>query len=121
MEYIYNIKNYFYSSNKSDGLYRLKFITPDDSIKDKIFEFNGDLTVEQMLKDFLFRTNSKISLNPEDIIFQFNAHILNRESELSKSVSQIFKKTINAAIRVQDVNNIIGGKNNTFRYLYVHI
>ena len=89
--------------------YTLKFKTPDEAVNKKSFEYNGDWTIEQMLKDFLLKTNSKMTLNHKDIVFQFNAFILNRENILSKTVSEVFKKTINAAIRVQDVNNIIGG------------
>ena len=96
--------------------YTLKFLTPDEELNQKYFNYDGSMTIQNMLNDFLIKTNSKITLNEEAILFQFNAHILNKGENLSKTVDDIFKnKTINAKIKVTDYKNVIGGIiNNTF-------
>ena len=96
--------------------YTLKFLTPDEELNQKYFNYDGSMTIQNMLNDFLIKTNSKITLNEEAILFQFNAHILNKGENLSKTVADIFKKNkINTQIKVYDYKNVIGGIiNNTF-------
>ena len=87
----------------------LKFKTNDETINSKLFQFDGGMTVKAMLESFLKQTNSKMTLNPDDIAFQYGAIILNKQEQLNKVISSVFTAKKNTPIRVQDVNNVIGG------------
>ena len=88
----------------------LKFQTSDEDINKKIFEFDTTLTIENMLLDFLGKTNSKMTLDPKQITFLFAGRVINQENDLKKTVGEIFKKKNNIPIKVIDTNDVIGGK-----------
>ena len=64
----------------------LKFQTSDEDINKKIFEFDTTLTIENMLLDFLGKTNSKMTLDPKQITFLFAGRVINQENDLKKTV-----------------------------------
>ena len=88
----------------------LKFRTDDENINFKAFEYNNSCLIEDMLKDFLKKTNSKDTLDIKDISFMFNGKILNKGDILKKTVGQVFRTSSNIPIRVRDTNDVIGGK-----------
>ena len=88
----------------------LKFQTADENINSKTFEYNTSCTIENMLKDFLKKTNSKDTLDIKDISFMFNGKILNKGNILKKTVGQVFRTSSNIPIKVTDTNDVIGGK-----------
>ena len=90
--------------------YLLKFTTTDDNVNNKIFPYDGSMTIENMLSDFLRKTNSKFTLDANAIVFQYHAFLLNKGDNLKKTVAEIFKKnTKNVAIKVTDYQKVIGG------------
>ena len=88
----------------------LKFRTDDENINFKAFEYNTSCLIEDMLKDFLKKTNSKDTLDIKDISFMFNGKILNKGVILKKTVGQVFRTSSNIPIKVTDTNDVIGGK-----------
>ena len=88
----------------------LKFRTADENINFKAFEYNTSCLIEDMLKDFLKKTNSKDTLDANDISFMFSGKILNKGDNLKKTVGQIFKKSSIIPIKVTDTNDVISGK-----------
>ncbi len=87
----------------------LRFQTADENINLKIFEYNNSCLIEDMLKDFLKKTNSKDTLDVTDISFMFSGKILNKGDNLKKTVGQVFKRS-NIPIQVTDTKDVIGGK-----------
>ena len=90
-------------------IYKIRFNTEDEELNNKIYEYNGKMAIKEMLLKFLSETNSKMTLNPEDIIFLYKAAILNKETNLSKDFSNIFKNSMNGLIRVIDRKDVIRG------------
>ena len=88
----------------------IKFQTSDEDINKKFFEFDTTLTIENMLLEFLGKTNSKMTLDPKQITFLFAGRVINQENDLKKTVGEIFKKKNNIPIKVIDTNDVIGGK-----------
>ena len=62
-----------------------------------------------MLNSFLSQTNSKMTLDPQKIVFQYGAFILNNNDNIEKPINTIFKSNKNTKIRVQDMSAVIGG------------
>ena len=90
--------------------YVLRFATTDDEVNNKVFPYDGSMTIQDMLNDFLRKTNSKITLDSNAIVFQYHAFLLNKGDNLKKTVAQIFKKDKkNVAIKVNDYQKVIGG------------
>ncbi len=88
----------------------IKFKTNDENINKRIFKYDTSLTIEDMLLDFLRKTNSKMILDPNQISFLFKALLINKKENLQKKVGEVFRSTHNIAINVIDTNYIIGGK-----------
>ena len=87
----------------------LKFQTSDEDINKKTFEFDTTMTVENMLLEFIGKTNSKMTSDPKQITFLFAGRVINQENDLKKTVGEIFKKKNNIPIKVIDTNDVIGG------------
>ena len=68
------------------------------------------LTVQQLIKLFLEETNSKLDANSDKICFQYGIRILNDPLYFNRTLSSL-KIRDNHIIRVNDIGNIIGGKN----------
>ena len=87
----------------------IQFKTTDEIINKKTFKFSGTITVREMLNSFLSQTNSKMTLDPQKIVFQYGAFILNNNDNIEKPINTIFKSNKNTKIRVQDMSAVIGG------------
>ena len=87
----------------------IKFDTDQESINKQLFTFDSNITIKEMLNDFLKKTNSKIELQSEDIQFIYKGKILNTPNYLNRFVGDIFKLN-NHKVKVWDSKNIIGGK-----------
>ena len=90
--------------------YKIRYNTEDEELNEKIFEYDGKLTIKEILYNFLSETNSKLTLNLNEIIFLYKASILNKESNLSKTCFNICKKSKNGLIKVIDRNDVIRGR-----------
>ena len=73
------------------------------------FEYDNSCTIEEVLKDFLSKTHSKIVLDHHIISFMFKNKILNIDQNLKKKVGEMFKFGINK-IKVSEVEPIIGSQ-----------
>ena len=87
----------------------LKFQTSDEDINKKTFEFMSNITIKDMLLNFLSQTKSKMTLDTKEITFLFAGRVLNQENDLKKTIAEIFKKKNNIPIKVIDTNDVIGG------------
>ena len=76
--------------------------------QDKIFNFSydGNLTVKEMLTDFLNRIGSKET--PEEMCFMSDCYILNNK-RFSKKIHEVFKYRNKFIIKVREQGGIIGG------------
>ena len=72
------------------------------------FEFDQSITVETMLKNFLNETNSRLTLEPDEITFAFQAKILNTPNFLNKSLSEVFRSKNRNDIKIMDCAGVIG-------------
>ena len=83
-------------------------MTEYEDINEKLYEFNGERTVESMLLTFLKNTKSIITLDPVKIIFLFRGKIiLNKDDDsLKKAIKAIFKHYYNVSLRVIDTYSI---------------
>ena len=70
--------------------------------------FQKNTVIKDALLQFLRATNSKITLDPDDIIFFSKAKALNTPQYLNKRLFEIFNKS-NVDIKVVDVGDIKGG------------
>ena len=71
-------------------------------------EFDQSITVDAMLKTFLNGTNSRLTLDPGEISFVFQAKILNIPIFLNKSLSEVFRSGNRNDIKIMDCANVIG-------------
>ena len=85
----------------------VSFIGEIEDLNKKIFHFNSSQTIESILKTFLKETNSKMSLDLNDIIFIFGGKILNKNNFLHKNISEVFKHQRYNKIKIIDTNEII--------------
>ena len=85
----------------------VSFIGEYEDLNKKIFHFNSSQTIESILKTFLKETNSKMSLDLNDIIFIFGGKILNKNNFLHKNISEVFKHQRYNKIKIIDTNEII--------------
>ena len=84
------------------------FKTSDNSF---IFTYEDSFTVENILKDFLSKTESRITLDPMDISFIYKSKVINKSNYLSQKIGQLFKNERNI-ISVLDIDHIIGSGGN---------
>ena len=91
----------------------------DADIEKKIYQYDLSWTIEQMLYDFLQKTNSKKTLDTDKICFVYGG-ILNTEKFLNKTVEQVFKSRNNVAVLVKDTADVVGGYNKKY-ILYKNI
>jgi len=72
---------------------------------EKTFEYEESCTIEEMLKDFLRQTHSKMTLDPEEIMFIYKSRILNKERYLlNKTVKEVFKAQEKYLIRIKVID-----------------
>ena len=90
--------------------YKIKFITDDEEINTQNFEFDGSNSIEYILINFIMKTHFKFNLDANDFLFVYNnVFLLNKEKNLKKTVSDIFKnKRENIYIKVSNFQNVIG-------------
>ena len=80
----------------------------------------NDITIEELLKKYLSETNSKISLNPEDITFMFGNKILNKYPNILKTkVGDYRWRNEMPTIKVIDNSDILGGNNLPTNFLKI--
>ena len=68
------------------------------------FEYEESCTIEEMLKDFLRKTHSKMTLNPKEIIFIYRAKCLNNVKYLYKKLKHVFKAQEKYLIRIKVID-----------------
>ena len=74
--------------------------------KEFFFSYNENLTIKEMLSNFLSNINSKET--PEELTIIYNCHLLNRA--FSKKIKEIFrKKNFLNVIKIIDITGVIGG------------
>ena len=89
---------------------KLKFNTEKNSIRDRIFTYDCEMTIEDLLKSFLSETNSIHSLDSKAIQFVYKSKIINTEGFLKKKAKEIFRFLDQTnLVQVYDSQNIIGG------------
>ena len=86
---------------------RITFIS--DIIGEYTFEYDNSCTIEEVLKDFLEKTSSRIVLDPNIITFMFQTKILNMGQNLKKTVGEMFRNKI-IKITISEVEPIIGSQ-----------
>jgi len=93
---------------------KIRFFYKDQIIS---FEYEESCTIEEMLKDFLRKTHSKMTLNPEEIIFIYRAKCLNNVKYLYKKLKHAFKAKEKSliSIKVIDYCGVVGCGN----YYYI--
>ena len=71
---------------------RFQHETNADIVK-QIYEYDESMKIRDMLYDFLRKTNSIMTLEPEKIFFMFGAKILNSKEAncLDKDIKEVFK------------------------------
>ena len=75
--------------------------------KDFCFSYDGNLTIKEMLTDFLSKINSKET--PEKLIFIYNSHLLHPQI-FSKKIKDYFgQKRPYYIITIRKTNQVIGG------------
>ena len=87
------------------GKYYFQFCIEE---KDYFFSYDGNLTIKEMLTDFLNKINSKEI--PENKYFMYKSHTLN--NYFSKKIKEIFTKReriYHNIIKILDKNDVIGG------------
>jgi hypothetical protein len=87
----------------------VKFDTEQEEINKQLFLFASNITIKEMLNNFLQQTNSKIELHSDNIQFIYKGKILNTPAFLDKKVGEIFRLS-NHKVKVMDSKNIIGGE-----------
>ena len=91
---------------------KLKFNTEINSIREKIFTYDCEMTIENLLNSFLRETNSIHNLNSKSIQFVYKSKIINSDGFLKKKAKEIFRFLDQTnLVQVYDSQNIIGGKN----------
>ena len=73
------------------------------------FEYDNSCTIEEVLKNFLEKTNSRIVLDPNIITFMCQTKILNMGQNLKKTVGEMFRNKI-IKITISEVEPIIGSQ-----------
>ena len=72
---------------------------------EKTFEYEESCTIKEMLEDFLRQTHSRMTLNPEEIIFVYKYIILNnKEGYLNKTLKEVFKAQEKYLIRIKVID-----------------
>ena len=90
---------------------KLKFNTERNSIREKIFTYDCEMTVENLLNSFLRETNSIHTLDSKVIQFVYKSKIINTDGFLKKKAREIFRFLDQTnLVQVYDSQNIIGGR-----------
>ena len=79
-------------------------MTDFEDINKQCYEYDGNLTIKEMLLDFLSKTNSRLTLDINEINFINRGNILNRKDRLSKNISKIFGMKVVDTIRVVETS-----------------
>ena len=80
----------------------------DADIALKTYQYDTSMKIKDMLYDFLRQTNSKMTLDTNQISFMYGG-LLNNDKNLEKTVGEIFKKKNNQNIKIFDTGDVIGG------------
>ena len=89
---------------------KLKFNTEKNSIRDRIFTYDCEMTIKDILSSFLRETNSIHTLDSKNIQFVFKSKIINSETFLQKKAREIFRFLDQTnLVQVYDSQNVIGG------------
>ena len=70
---------------------RIKFDTDNEEINKKVYEYNPELTMKELLESFLRETNSRTEAKVEDIQFIYKGKILNSPEFQAKKAKEIFR------------------------------
>ena len=89
-----------------------KFHT-DENDKNRVITFSRESTIEELLMDFLRKTNSKMTLDQDKIVFMNKAKIMNKPENLKKKIGAYFNNSVKMIeIKVLDTKNVLGGNFN---------
>ena len=71
-------------------------------------DIENSSTIENMLREFLKKTNSRFILDTDKIVFMYKSKILNINPNLKKTVGEMFNRSEVVSIMVSEVEPIIG-------------
>ncbi len=71
-------------------------------------DIENSSTIENMLREFLKKTNSRFILDTDKIVFMYKSKILNINPNLKKTVGEMFNRSEVVSIIVSEVEPIIG-------------
>ena len=71
-------------------------------------DIENSSTIENMLREFLKKTNSRFILDTDKIVFMYKSKILNINPNLKKTVGEMFNRSEVVSIMVNEVEPIIG-------------
>ena len=71
-------------------------------------DIENSSTIENMLREFLKKTNSRFILDTDKIVFMYKSRILNINPNLKKTVGEMFNRSEVVSIMVNEVEPIIG-------------
>ena len=71
-------------------------------------DIENSSTIENMLREFLKKTNSRFTLDTDKIVFMYKSKILNINPNLKKTVGEMFNRSEVVSIMVSEVEPIIG-------------
>ena len=71
-------------------------------------DIENSSTIENMLREFLKKTNSRFILDTDKIVFMYKSKILNINPNLKKTVGEMFNRSEVVSIMVSEVESIIG-------------
>ena len=71
-------------------------------------DIENSSTIENMLREFLKKTNSRFILDTDKIVFMYKSKILNINPYLKKTVGEMFNRSEVVSIMVSEVEPIIG-------------
>ena len=72
-----------------------------------VSSYNENLTIKEMLTDFLTKIGSKEKL--EEMYFLYNCHILNNNRYFSKTIKEIFKSQSMSTVKIQKLGEFRAG------------
>ena len=84
---------------------KITFILKDGK---NTLDIENSSTIENMLREFLKKTNSRFILDTDKIVFMYKSKILNINPNLKKTVGEMFNRSEVVSIMVNEVEPIIG-------------
>lgn len=95
--------------NESKGQEKRKeyFFKFDYEMNSFVSSYNENLTIKEMLTDFLTKIGSKEKL--EEMYFLYNCHILNNNRYFSKTIKEIFKSQSMSTVKIQKLGEVRAG------------